>query len=224
MGSSAQTKSARPESNLYSLYQNCDQLPLDRFINILIDDDLKQLIITGEPPMHILAQAWIDIYFEYYDTQSSIDGKYKLQLLKEIALLECALLKIETILHCLSYTYSPELHAELVGIGYECELDPHNIESYRESLQGVKNRSREIRIDIKLKQAELETLQEAAEKEKKVERSYFTNHLSRIATYKKVAVIKPKDITVAEFSAMCTEYLDYINNLKKRANHGIPTY
>ena len=47
------------------LYENCNQLMLDRFIQIIVEGDLRLLIIEGDPSNEILKETWEYIYAEY---------------------------------------------------------------------------------------------------------------------------------------------------------------
>ena len=54
-----------------------------------------------------------------------------------------------------------------------------------------------------------------AHKNDEVTEKYFTTWLLRLAKYQGVAIIRAKDITVAEFVALLQDYLQYIKSKTK---------
>lgn len=67
-----------------SLFQDCSKLILDIFIDCLVDNEFKGLIISGTATEKELNEAWDKIYVEY--CQLSQDGTYNevFEVLKEI--------------------------------------------------------------------------------------------------------------------------------------------
>lgn len=165
----------------------------------------------------IIGSRWEEIFLDYLDMCKDDRIRFKVSLEKEIAILGARLQQIETCLFTLTTIYVKDLVDHLHGMGYtDFKLDPTDLRQYEEDLNGVKDRSREMKIDRDLKVIELEELIESAKKEgsRKADRISFTNILSRVATYKGVAVIRSSEITVSEFVAMFNEYLDHIKALK----------
>lgn len=203
-------------SSQYNLYQNCDQLPLDRFIKVVCEGDLNQLIISGTVPLYVLAETWANIFYEYLDLQKNNQAKYRIELARDVAYYQARLTRLQTILYCLRIIYHPDIHAQLKDMGFDVTLDPQNIDEYLGTLQSVETRSKEWSIDMKIKMAELEVLDEQENTDHaKVDKTYFTGLLSKIATYKHVPVIRAGEVTVTEFCAMFEEFVSYIQQLKK---------
>lgn len=213
-----------PECNPYSLYLSCDHLPLDKFIRCICDSDLQALVISGNVPLHILADAWADIFYEYLDMQQHNHSRYKIELIRDITKLQARLFRVETILYCLRIMYHPDIHAQLAALEIEVKLNPHDSAEYLETLNAIHSRSREWAIDIKLKQAELESLDEHGKDSGTIGKTYFTSVLAKIATYKRVPVIRTTEIMVTEFCAMYEEWIDYLQSqsqsLKKTYPNG----
>jgi hypothetical protein len=206
------------------LYRSIQTLPLDRFITAVCDEDLSSLIIEGVPTEEELNAAWTDIFLEYLDANNDNGARYKITLRRDIAVLEAKLTQVESSLYVLQIYHVQELVDVLRGLGYEdLQLDPANIDQYFADLNDVRNRSRELKIDKELKEIELSELEASDSKKerKRADRQSFLNILSRIATFKHVAIIRTSEITVAEFCAMFSEYLDNIKAIqaanKKRA-------
>lgn len=213
-------KKARPEENHSDqaprFYRSIHELPLDKFISALCDGDFQALVISGTASEKHLAAVWDDIFYDYLDLNRDNDARLDLTLCKDIAILSARLQRVETCLYLLQTIYVQEVADLLKEDGFEIRLDPDNMDQYFEDLNLIRLQSREIKIDLELKQIELSELRESKSKEKgkKADRSSFLNILSRIATFKHVAIIRASEISVAEFCAMFGEYLDHIKALK----------
>ncbi len=208
------------------LFRNIDELPLDRFIICITDEDLSALIkdpadlFTGLVSVEELNNLWGEIFLDYIDLTADANTRYRLSLSREIKIKEAKLTQIEGYLFLLQTIYSEEAAALLCceRLGFEdIVLDPTEIDDYFAKLNNIKTRSRETKIDIDLMTIELDELNESDKKidDRKADKKYFLNILARIATFKKVAVIRTSEISVAEFCAMFSEYLDYIKALSK---------
>lgn len=66
----------------YSIYSNCDELPMLKFVYALCREDVKQLIKDGNPPFEKLQQAWEQLYEQYLNLCSNEESAnlYSLQL------------------------------------------------------------------------------------------------------------------------------------------------
>jgi hypothetical protein len=218
-------KKASPQGNHSGqaprLYRTIHDLPLDKFISALCDQDFNALVISGNPSQEELSQAWDEIFLDYLDLNGDNDARMDITLAKDIAILSARLQQIETCLFFLQVFHVQEVADILTDIGFEdVSLDPSDLEQYFENLNIIRLRSKEIKIDIELKEIELTELRESKKKTpaKRADRSSFLNILSRIATYKHTAVIRASEISVAEFCAMFAEYLDHIKALKVSAD------
>lgn len=207
-----------------TLYQSINDLPLDRFITILCDGDLSQLIKTAGalPTEEELNLTWAGIFLEYLDASEDNTTRYKITLAKDIEIYKAKLSQIESLVLILRTMRHPEAVAMLQAKDNQDLLFPaDNMDQYQDDVNMAWDRSREIKIDLELKLIERQELEEEDKRveeariqagipEKKASRTMFLNILARLATFKKVAVIRTSEITVAEFCAMFREYLDHI--------------
>lgn len=215
---------ARQSANLSPLlYRTLRELPLDRFITCICDDDLTALVKNADDFDRVkpeeLILCWNDLFLDYIDLSQDSQTRYKITLKRDIAIFDARVAQIESSLTILGTPLFVKRVADHVqGIkGFEdIELDPADMDKYFADLQLIYNRSRELHIDSELKKIELEELLKSEELQasKKSDRATFLNILSHIATYRKVAVIRTGELTVEEFCAAFTEYLDYCNAVK----------
>ncbi|GAC1392817.1 MAG: hypothetical protein NVSMB46_09630 [Candidatus Saccharimonadales bacterium] len=91
------------------LFLVCEKLPLDIFIDCLIDNDLKQLIISGTATEKKLQEVWDNIYVQY--CQLSQDGTYNqvFELMKEVNDLRAKITIVNSIVTYLQIRFDKEL-------------------------------------------------------------------------------------------------------------------
>lgn len=222
--------SSQPAPALFveSLYRTINELLLDRFITVLCDGDLSALVKPGflRPSDEELNLCWSGIFLEYLDASEDNQTRYKITLARDIEILRARLSQIESLILILRTMRHPEAVTMLQAKDNEDLLFPaDDLDQYHADINMSWDRSREIKIDLDLKileKSEIEESEKTAEEislksgiaPPKANRTMFLNILATIATYKKVAVIRTSEITVAEFCAMFREYLDHIKAVK----------
>lgn len=202
------------------LYLSCQQLSLEKFLACLFDSNLQVLIISGKPPIEELAQAWTKIYWEYMDLNTGNESDYLLQLQKEITILHGEIVAVEAAIYFLSpvmIKYSEgskdELLKSLARYGYRTKID-FDDPDYSDKLQIIHFKLAPKRLRLEQRNKELNDYLKARAKQT-IDKTYFTKILRRLATFQKVIVIRPKDITVEEFVFMVNEYLEHIHSNQK---------
>lgn len=184
------------------LYRTCSQLPLDRFIDCLIDNDLSRLVIKGEVNQSILQHTWDEINIEYIELNQSNDSIYSLGLQKDIALLSDEIQRVEEVLFLLSPAMRPYClgyENELVGFlryyGYKQVIDFNS--DYSRVLIAIQNKlnPKKLRLDSRIQ--ELTNYLES-KSTGKADRKLFETNLIRMSRFQGYA-IRAKDITVTEY-------------------------
>lgn len=218
----AHSASNRPAA----LYLSCSQLPLDRFINCLVNGDLNALIISGQPSLADIAEAWSNIFAEYLDINNDNEATYLLQLQSQLSVLSNYITEIETAIYLLSILPNPALGQlqrtehiiKLEGVlrehGHDYTLDPSDFNDYVEKLQQVDSSLAPDRLRFETLTKEYATYLQSKEGQS-VDRTYFVTMLRRLARFNKVVVIRAAEITVEEFVMMVHDYLEYYNANKK---------
>lgn len=217
-----------PGSPPESLFRSIEELLLDRFITVLCDGDFSALVKPGflRPSEEELNLCWAGIFLEYLDASEDNQTRYKITLARDIEILRARLSQIESLILILRTMRHPEAVSMLQAKDNEdLEFPADDLDQYHADINMSWDRSREIKIDLDLKiieKTEIEDSEKKAEIEQlkagiapqKASRPMFLNILARLATFKKVAVIRTSEITVAEFCAMFREYLDHIKAVK----------
>lgn len=175
----------------YKYYSSINELPLRQYKDALIRGNLNALVIDGDPPMDELVIAFDDIKQEYADEVGDSEYLNYIKTLKEITLLNVnhqqvhiAVQNLGTVipLHFLNPDDPDFLGAitayraalmELIGMDFDF-TDPDNYESY---LKRCINRSAGIKIELDLKKANFEAIQQKFENAKLPDDHYFNSIL-----------------------------------------------
>lgn len=197
-----------------ALYHSCSELPLDRFITCIVDNNIRAIIKHGEPAQEDIVEAWANIYAEYIDLNKDNEGAYLRDLQKSIVLLKSELEIIDSIFVSLSMVYSRKLHEHLekeyeiyVTFTGDTQKDIKTLESARNSLAPM-------RLELETKEKEYEEYIKSRSNDT-ITRDYFNRMLRALARFNRVVTIRAKDITVEEFIYMIQ---DLIESTKKIAN------
>lgn len=203
-------------------YHTCDQCLLDLFKRCLFQGDLSALIISGNPSIEDLAEAWGNIYAEYLDLNNDNETLYILLLQCEIAKLTNDLVEIDTALRFLStallpgmaMAYRPELVDVLKSHEFDYPFNINNREEFQQNIREVDSRLSPLRLRLEMSSKEYADYI-ASKGDQSIDFNYFDKMLSRIARFRHVSVIRASEITVKEFVLMVQDYLDYYKSKQK---------
>lgn len=180
-------------SKLNKWYRDCSKLPLDCFIDCLVDGDLTALIISGNPTEKELSDAWEHIFLEYCELTSSVSHNASFGLLKEINDLKAKIIIVNNTVEYLSIRWDADLVNILNQLSLNCTLKSED-EQYQKKLRGVLARSKQWYTRLETAKKELEE----SHKSNKIERSYFDEMLNAMSTMNKYQV-DSRTLTVSRF-------------------------
>jgi hypothetical protein len=123
------------------LYENCNQLMLDRFIQIIVEGDLRLLIIEGEPSNEILKETWEYIYAEYTSLINDDNSLEIYKAIRDINMWKMKFQRIEMFISLLSQRPYPLLIIELKKMNYNYAFNHNDVQSYKADLHAVYNLS-----------------------------------------------------------------------------------
>ncbi len=181
----------------YHLYNDCSKLPLDKFIDCLIDNDLQQLIISGTATESKLQEIWDQIYIQYL--QLSQDGSYNetLELFKEIDQLKSKITIVNNTIRYLQIKFDQDLVDIINGFALRCNIiESDRDETLINKLNLVVARMKKWFPRLSQKEKELEELRN--KNTVKIDRSYFDDALEAMSQQKGF-VIEASKITVSRF-------------------------
>lgn len=179
------------------LYHDCSKLPLDRFIDCLVDGDLQQLIISGAPTDSQLQEAWDKLYVEYCNL--SQDGSYNetFEVMKVINDLRAKITIVDSIIEHLKIYYDKQLIEILNTFALRCNIiESDKGEVLINKLNLVVARMKKWFPQLSQKEKQLEELRK--KNTGKIDRSYFDDCLEAMSEAKGYQVEASK-ITVSRF-------------------------
>lgn len=187
-----------------NLYLRCSDLPLDIFIECIVEDKFNRLVRHGTPSQMQISNAWGIIITEYSELSDSQSYRQILSLSREVGILKAKKTSIEICLDLLMLRYSQRCVDILRELGYRISY-----ETYKKDILSIRTKSNTIDIQLKQKQIEYDDMFKNL---KKTERKQFDDTLSVLSKFMGYRV-DPRQITVSEYVAM----LKFYNNSSRKA-------
>jgi len=181
------------------LIDSCDTCKLDIFIKCLVKNDYSGLVIAGNPSQSQISEAWETIYNEYLQISENQYHKNVLRLYKEIAALKSTIFAVELGLYILSLRYNPEVVKNLKKLGFDFKFNSENLTEYLKDLDKARIRVGNPKMELKLKEIELERISREASN-KPITETDFDKILAQLSKYQGFRLDKTR-ITVCEFVA-----------------------
>jgi hypothetical protein len=199
-------------------YKSIVDLPLNKFIECYVDENLYALVISGDVEKQNLTDAWENIVLEYNDAMSDAETKMYISLLKETSLLQAKYKLVEMAILRLSIAYNKEMHDDLNNFtSSNLLLDPSKPDEYKKELEKAGRRSKSMLIQYELKRNQLAAMEEKNQvKTTKPTREYFQSVLITLSDFAKYEL---KDtITVYNFCERVRRYGQHIKMVEENNN------
>jgi hypothetical protein len=200
-----------------TFHHTLNDLPLSRFIDCLVDNNLSSLIISGFPNPTELQGAWADILAEYADVTGQHEYSMYKNLYKDTAVIKINLDLINAAVGILREIYSEYFETELgILLNIKLNLDWNDQEKYQHELTRCLNRSKSLKIKYDLKMMEFEALKKRHEQKntgEKIDRLYFTKILIALSNHAKYQI--SETIKMGEYCLRLKEYNDYCDYLNR---------
>jgi hypothetical protein len=197
------------------LYTNISKLPLSIFIDCLVDDNTKSLVISGEHSEDELAEAWDNIQDQYADAMANTDRRTFLKLLKEINIIAMTLNQAKTLIEVLYDYYHEELALDLNKVlSSQYKFDPYDRPAYEKQLKVCEVRMKGLEMQLEIKTEALESLQNDIMKKgnTKPSRQYFSKMLNLLEEHFTVPV--DENITVSRYCDKINRMSDQLKSMK----------
>jgi len=185
-----------------SYHKTIDELPLNKFIECIVDGNLSALIISGLPDKEDLQQAWETISNQYVERIGTHEYKMYVALYKEIHTLKITINQVNIIAGrgnikkgiepgALRLYYVEELAKELnTLLKTSCKFNYKDPKSYHAELDKCLNRSKSFNIQLSLKLLTFEAIEKKNNRKvgQKMDREYFTSILVTLSDHAKYHV------------------------------------
>lgn len=188
---------------LLQVFNDCAKLPLDRFIDCLIDNDLSQLIISGTATQEQLQQAWDKIYVQYCELSQSGSYNEVFEIMKEINDLRAKITIANNTIAFLQLNYDKDLVDLLNTFALRCDVkEDDKGEVLIDKLNMVIARMKKWFPRLSMREKELEELRK--QNTGKIDRVYFDDCLE-VMSEAKGYQIEASKITVSRFCRSLTK-------------------
>jgi hypothetical protein len=202
-----------PVEPLY--HKTCDNLPLNKFIDCIVDGNLQALTISGFPTQGQLQAAWENILVEYSEAMGSTEYRMYVQLFKDISISKIILDQLTIALNILQVTYDEFFHTEVNRIlRTDCKFNWKDQASYQAEIKKCFNRSKALKIALDLKLLKFESI-EAKNKNKtgqKIDRKYFISVLITLSDHAKYQI--QETIKMNEYCERVRRFTEYCEQQK----------
>jgi hypothetical protein len=196
-------------------YKSCAELPLNKFIDCIVDGNLQALTIAGFPTQEQLQDAWANILLEYSDLMGTTEYRMYVQLYKDISISKIILDQLIIALNILQVTYDEFFHTEANRIlRTDCKFNWKDQASYQAEVKKCFNRSKALRIALDLKLLKFESIETKNKNkpEQKIDRKYFTSILITLSDHAKYQI--QETIKMSEYCERARRFTEYCEQQK----------
>lgn len=187
-----QLRPVKPVGGYGKLYVDC-RLPLDKFIDALIDQDLEGLIISGKPSEEQIREAWGKIYLQYCELSDSGQTAV-VEKIKQIQLMTARISVCSNIAAFFEISYDADLVVMLNNMGIQVVLEPGDERT--KAIKRINAFTKRWITEKEVAQKELDGLQ--VEQGDKIGREYFEDWLDALSQLRKYSV-QARDMSVMQF-------------------------
>lgn len=204
----------QPVTQSAKWYRHITELPLNRFIDCLVDGNIYALVITGKPSDEELMDAWVDIQAEYAHAVGTNEYRLYVGLLREVLILGAAMAQIDCFISLMEEFYHPEILSRLNKLlRTSFTLDPSDNEKYKATVKRFRMRSKGVKIDLDLKEIQLEGMKKKMEgSATKPDRAYFHSVLVTLSDHAKYHITD--SLTVFEYCERLRRYTNFCEKVK----------
>lgn len=201
-------------------FQNIYDLPLSRFINVVVDGNLHALVKSGVcvDPI-ILHNLWADIIKQYSETVGTAEYKLFKKLSAEVEELKDTYEAIDLALQLLQPGIYSKYFCDQLNylLGGKYEFNYKNDKAYQKDLKGCRSRSKAIKMMFTMKQKNLDIIKAKQVDGVAPDRKYYNSILITLSDHAKFQI--DDSVTVAVFCERLKrlyEYADHVNSLKNK--------
>lgn len=199
---------------LGKIHKSCNTLPLAKFIDILVDGNLKHLIIYGYLTEAKLQATWDAIFQEYMDLTKNETHTHLFNTIKEYTALRNKIVIAETLLQGIVFNRNAELIKALKHVGISYRFTEQSLE------KDFKKAVAKIKTWIFRAEKLYKELKDQPDTGKGVRKSDFGDLLAELNAFQGYHM-SPDKITVSEYVAVLNRYKKHVEDGKRRKNNRV---
>jgi hypothetical protein len=186
----------------------------------MVNENIYALIVSGSPLKEELYKAWENICFGFEDAMGNNEHKFYLILFKEVSLLSVTYEQIQFLVNVLTILNEKKCYSEFFYSELNKQLKTSFVftrNDFAKNAENVKrcfNRSKGIKLQLDLKQDQLNALQLKQGDGKKPTPEYYQSILISLSDHAKYPVTD--SITVFEFCERIRRFNQYYEQLKSK--------
>lgn len=195
-------------------YLSITDLPLNKYIECVVDGNLSALIISGYPTQEQLEAAWLDIAEQYADAMGDAEHRMYIKLYKELVYLNIEYKQILSLIEVLTIVVYKPFEQKL----NELLFTNFSFTANREKeLDTCFRLSKSTLLKIDMKKAQLDGLKEKGDDtDKTPTREYFQSILITLSDYSKYPV--QETITTYQFCERVKRFTQFVEKQKAEKN------
>jgi len=201
-----------------NIYRSINALPLHKFIDCIINQNLAAIIITGLPTQEELSEAWALILQQYSDAIGDNEHRLYANRTKQLAIETINYNLVIGLVDVLRKEYNKELCIELNKLlSTSFKFDYTNKENYEKDLSRCFNRAKGFKISIDLLQFQVNELEKKFQNKggSKPTVEYYQSTLITLSDHAKYPI--NDSITVFEFCERIKRFNNYCEQLKSNS-------
>lgn len=199
---------------LGKIYKSCDTLPLSRFINILIDGNVSELIIWGWADHRTLRSVWDKLFQEYTEMSQDSTHQHLLTTVKEYTQLINKIEIVQILITSLAKRRHLGIIQALKKFGFHQPFTPVSME------KDIKSVIAKVKSWVFRANKLYEELKSTENTKNEVKRSDFSDLLAELGHFQGYH-IDPRKTTVSEYVAVLNRFKKHIENGKSRKNNRV---
>lgn len=191
---------------------------MNQFMDCLCDANLQSLVASGSPKFEDMCAAWATVFYEYCDLVEATETKYRVKLKAKVQMEKVRLSLADGWIKILSVFYVPVIAENLKEIGFDYDFNPADERGFAYDIAKVKAEIISGKFNLRVKEAELEHINETNSTKSSVDRKYFATIFFRINNYAKREAVNGLTM-VADYCAALKDYVAYIDQTKQNLRH-----
>jgi hypothetical protein len=198
-----------------SYYQTIYKIPLYKFEEVLLTENLSALTISGFPTQQELYEAWQEIMCEYSEAMGNGEYRVTQRLMQEINDLEIKFQLINLGCQSLKNAYS-KIMVDIINQHLRTKYDfKWGNPKYIADIESCIRRAKGFNVTKELKQEQLKAIEAKmnAGESKQIDKNYFTQMLIILGRYNHYKI--NKDIFVNEYCTYVNDYASYVDAMDK---------
>lgn len=196
----------------YALYDTCDKCPLRVYIDVICNDNLSALIVSGNAPESALLECRSDLVSEFNELSGNGNSSAMVSMVKNIQLYRAQILGFSIAAELLAFGRTDAAFDFLNNNGVMVGGLPETEQEWMKIGRKIESKIRLLKIKIR---DESRRQRELADRNKGIRPTIKDFNDQMVALSKNVGFRLTKDISLAEYAGYLKDYKNELSNGNK---------